>query len=1070
MPVSTELDEKPELEAKRLEPSAHSSARMRDSTWSEFRKRWTKDSKLKGGKGESSSKSKECASDDLNEKTVLSILSGERSVTTLSQVTNVSPLYSPVFVESSTKKSVKEASIKPEFGEGGKTVSSLTKNNEKSQDKNNGKEFWKDFKKDRQFDNPLFPKDIVSSFFHDKTPPVLKADPRQKVKLSAKHVTPKETYLQEYRCPLESSNDVKKDPRITLGEMFAVRNAEETEKKVAKHRVTSYQELSAGRKCEKGNVVQNSGPLTAKNTFKKQHEDLNYNFLLRQSLTKQKQMLRNLSQHREEEIRKHRIQRRDLKKREKEAKLRVEEADRYLLELKQERRQIEIEKKKLRRSWKALKRDKKKFSLEKEVHDKDKKRLEKFTTTLKEEKQKLKKLKVRLKKMKELLGKEIKSLKRKKKTLDAEKQRKVEGLRREIEQEKEKLRKQKGVLKSLKKVAREEYKKWLRELRKMKEKEKKKERQEAEQEKQRNKAKKKWEHAQRERLRTQEYESVIREQVKYDSERRRKKGESGQTEDTLNKKVTREEWEKADENLKKDEYAERRDSEGETKGSSREDFFRQQLENVKEWLSNVHKKTLERQQKTYLQIENLKQWLSSVHTKTLKQAKKFHWGTLFAPTIFTANREAEKSKPNEDERVELQEEELKHDKKSEGDQDSYRKNVNDNADNSKKSDWETEKQFRKLMSGMAKRECERKENEKWGMIVRNSELTKISEDRALAGFINLTFDVDLVKTLLKGLDKREITSSRASDVTKEKARKKPKRPHGHRWMPQGPIESQDSRMKSEDWNRMKVPEGPIPPESVRLSSEEWYEKRHKVKTKGEVREGPRGPILPEGVRTGEDKTTESSHKENTQGKVCTSDEPKKRESIPSPDWVFQRARERAKTRADQQSVSWYDLRAQDRYLQRSTDQHETQFLCGHNWELHEDSRCTSWYDQRAQDRCSQRNTDKHDTQFPSGTKWKHRGYQRSVPWYDRRAQDRYSQRSTDKHQTQFPCGQKRKRSQDWFHKRARNRADQRSNHVPWYFQRAEGRESQRREELDSWFYRDHLSDWMPQGPSMDEHP
>ena len=76
------------------------------------------------------------------------------------------------------------------------------------------------------------------------------------------------------------------------------------------------------------------------------------------------------------------------------------------------------------------------------------------------------------------------------------------------------------------------------------------------------------------------------------------------------------------------------------------------------------------------------------------------------------------------------------------------KNVlDDNADNSKQSDcqWETEKQVRKFMSGMEKRECERKENEKWEMIVRNSELTRISEDRALAGFVNLTFDVDLVK-------------------------------------------------------------------------------------------------------------------------------------------------------------------------------------------------------------------------------------------------------------------------------------------------------------------------------------
>ena len=1071
MTQPSEVDKNPEEElsainAKELEQNERSSSRVHENIWREFRDRWTKDLRLKGRKKESSSMSTKCASDDPEARNFLSGLSGGGSVTKVSEETKISPWYTPIFREGLVKKSVKEASRKHDH-EDDKVVTPLSKHNVENQD--NGEEIPKEFTRGPQFDNPLFPRESVS-WFDDETRRSLKAGSSGQLRMPADRLPLTETDLQDFWCP-KRPGEAEKVPRYVSGSAITSLKKEKTEKR----RMSDRGRINGG----KDTAVQSCGALKATKVNRKDEA----NVQLQRLLTEQKQILRNLSKDRGEEIRKHRIQKRELKKKEKKAKLRVEEAGRYLLKLKQERRGLEIEKKKLRRSWKALARSKKKLSVERELHEKDKQELEKFIANLKQEKQKLKKLKMRLKKMKELLAKQSELLKLKKKTLDANKKKQVERLRSEITREKSKLRKQQKVLKSLKKAVKEKYKKWSRELRQMKT-EKEKQRRKKEQAKQRKKAKRKGERAERERQKKQEYESVVREQAKYDKEKRRRKGEASG--ETANEKVTKANWKKSDDHTSGKEDEQSRGSQAKTEGGHREAFFRQQLEKVKEWLSRVREKTLERQQKTFSQMENLKQWLSGVHKKTLKKAEEFRWRTLFMPSIFGANREAKTPTRNAGERDEFQGKELKNDKTSKDGEESSRSNVEAGLDHPRKlSYWEAgKKELQKLMFGLEQREFERKENEKREVTVRNSELARTSEDRALAGFLNLTFDIDLVKTLLKGLERKDKTTSDnvraasfiiiskesddirssgdSSDVQKKKMMgKNLKYAKGHPWMPKGPTESGLNQEQDKDWTRQETPVGPIPPEGIRLSSQEWYEKRHNGKTRRQEEVGTRGPVLSD-VRSGDARDRQRG---NAQDKVCISDDTEKEESIPPPDWLFQRARERTKERADQWSVPWYDLRAQNRNSQRSKDNHNTHFPCGHHWEPQDEPASFSWYNQRARERCYQRNTDTHDTQFPSDEKFKHRKEQRSVPWYDRRAQERDQQRSSDNHETQFPCGQKQKRGQNWFFERASDRAHQRSHYVPWYFRRAEGRESQRREELDPWF---HFRDWMPQGPPLHE--
>lgn len=1081
---STENDEKPKeltTEGKKLEQNAQRTLRTRGSTWREFRNRWTKDSQMKGPTGESSSKSEKCASEETNERRDLSVSPEERSLTTTSQQTDLSSLLSPTFVESSTEKSAieREASVtNPEDREASKSLPRAMK----GQSENKPEDISKEFKKGEQFDNILFPREFAYSWLHDKSPSVLKSDDRDKENPSASAVTlsqrPFVIYVGSERVVIDSMSQLNAllFPWKFMGDK-SIQKADD-------RRVKSYQEYFAKRKCKKESELQNRGPSKPRKLLEKQDESVSALGQLPEQLPrKQKQMVRNLRQRRGKEIPKQRIKRRELKRKEKEAKLRLTEAHHFLSELKQERRRIKMEKKKLQRAWRALKREKKKFSRERKDHERDKKGLEKFTVKSKKEKKKIKKLKGKFKKkMKKLLAKEKEGLKMTKK-MEAEKRKEVQRLRDEIAQEKDSLRKQQRTLKSLKKAARKEFKKWLMELRRLKRKEK--ERRKVELEKQRVAAKKNREKAARERRRIKEYEAVIREQVKYDKDKRRKKGEYGETE---KEKIAKGEWRKSDGNDKRE-----GDSERKGKKFDRE-FFREQLENIKEWLASVHKKTIERQ-KTYW--ESLFAPTNSVYEKTIEKQKTY-WARLFAPTIFHGNGEADKLEPAEEEdQAELKEQKFRRERSSEWEKENV-KELDAGEKKGGQSDWEEEKKnIIKLMSGMEKRDCEQKGKEKWEMTVRKSELMTTSEGRALAGFVNLTFNVDLVKALLKGMDKvereskitrdevkaadstsfitvskesAEVDSGGGSDVKRKKSPKKLKIPEDRQWLIPVPIESEDLRLKHGHLRQRKTPEGPIPPEGVRLSPEGWYEKRSKVKKKGK-NAIPQGPILSENEdqeRSGGDKMRK---RDITEGKVCISDDSENREAIPPPDWVF----ERAKDRADQRSAPWYERRAQDRYSQRSSDEHVTQFPCGRNRKHRADQRSTPWYDRRARDRSFQRSTEKHATHFPCGRKWRRCLYQQSTPWYDRRARDRNYQRRTDRHATQFPHGQTRKRNHEWYFERASDRAFQRLNYVPWYSRRGDGRESQRRDGVDSWFlehghYRDHFHDWMPpQGPSMDEH-
>ena len=1072
---STENDEKGKelvTEGKKPEPNTQKTLRMRGSTWWEFRNRWTKDSQLKGRTDESSSKGEKCTSGDTKEKRDLSVLPGERSLTTTSQQKDLSPLLSPTFVESSTEKSAieREAFVtNPEH----KETSNLFPRAMGSQSENSPEDISKEFKKGEQFDNILFPRQFAS-WLHDKSP-ILRSDGRDQRNPSVSVDTPLQRPLVIHVCCREGKSEkvvINSESQLEAL-LFPLKFTRgKSVQKADDQRVKSYQEYFAKRKCKKVSGVQNREPSKpSKLDLEKQDEGVTALGPIQDQLPrKQKQVARNLSQRRGEEIRKQRIQRRELKKKEKEAKLRLAEAHRLLSELKQERRRVKMEKGKLRRAWRALKREKTKFLRERKDHKRDKMGLEEFTVKLKKEKEKIKKLKGKFKKkMKELLAKEKEGLKLTEK-MEAEKRKEVQRLRDKIAQEKERLQKQQRTLKSLKKAAKKEYKKWLGELRKLKRKEKK--RREAELEKQREAAKKNREKTERNRLRKSEYEAVIREQVKYDKEKRRKKGEYGETEREEMGGEKRE-WRKFD-----------------------REFFRQQLENIKQWLTSVHKKTIEKQQ-TYW--GSLFSPTNSVHKKTTEKLKTY-WGSLFSPTIFHGNGEADNSEPKGEDQAELKEKEISRERSSEGEKESVREldqgNLKEKAGLGQ-SDWEEEeKNTIKLMSGIEKRGRKQKDKEKWEMAVRKSELMITSEDRALAGFVNLTFNVDLVKTLLKGLDKVEreskivsdgvksadskafiivskesakVDSSAGSDVKRRKSPKKPKIPEDRRWLIQVPIETEDFQLKHGDLRERKAPEGPIPPDGVRLTPEEWYEKRSNVKKKGED-VIPQGPILPDDE--GEERSGEEMRKRDiTEGQVCFSDDSENGESIPPPVWVF----ERAKDRADQRSAPWYEERAQDRNWQRTTGEHVTQFPCGRNRKRRADQRSTPWYDHRAQDRSFQRSTEKHATQFPCGRKRGRGAYQRSTPWYDRRARERNFQRRTDKHATQFPHCQKRKHNCEWYFERASHRAFQRLNYVPWYSRRANGRESKRRDGMDSWFlggehYRDHLYDWMaPQGPSMDEH-
>lgn len=1114
----TEIDEKPKEVTARdeVESKTLKAARIRDKAWSEFINRWTKDSQsVSNGEVEvdSSSKNQNCASGNRNKRTDASLLFQERSLTSLSQHMDVSSLLSPVFANVASEVDVTEQETRVKIPEGGeaseflhrgnkeRSVNQLQDTNEINKDRLHGLRSSQDF-----FSPWLGTSDKAATFLEDNN--------RAKRKQSELLVNPapKKTSVKIYSVETASETPKREESNV-----LAVEPKLTSKNNKIKYRkdqqVKSYQGYFTSRRCAWESLDVPPRVLKPRKILEAQNEGINTSAQSQQLLLrKQKRILRNLTQFRGEEIRKHRIQRRELKKKEKEMNERVKEAKRLLSELKQERRAIKTKKAILRRSWRKLKKEKKTFSREVKVYKNDKRRLEEFSAKLKAEKSKLKKLKGEFKdKRKELLAKEKEGKKLKKK-LEAEKAKEVERLRAEIVQEKEKLRKQHRSLKALKKAARKKLKKWLKEVKKLKRKENKG--RNAKLAKKGKKARKKFKEAENERQRKTEYDAVVREQAKYDTEKRRRKGEFG-----LHEK------EKAAENMKQDDDAER---DGAREESNRGYFFGKQFENVKQWFSSVHKKTLEKQRAYWRglleqslfrrkagsessevkdeghnsHLANVKEWLSSVHKKTL-ETQKTYLRSLIPERLF--KRYGENLESNEDNHAELNDEDPRHTKSSREDKEEVELGPNGPgntvSENGKENTVTSMKELEKLGN-------EQRGQKKSNLRIRKSELTTVPEHKALTDFVNLTFDVDLVKILVREHDKREtegkstsgvdqaadtrafvIVSGESSEVDfnrenseskRKKSPKKPKKPEDRPWFVQGPIVANEFRSEPRGLHHRKVPEGPIAPEGFRPSHEEWHKDRFGMERKQVV---PHGPKIPKDERPARAYKTSMRKQDDATGKVCTFQDSDEEEVIPPPDWVFRRAKERARGRADQRSVPWYEKRAEDRSLRRNEDEHVTQFPYG------------PWYHRRAQDRSVQRRRDKHATQFPCDVDWKpsddldssfcHRPNQnrkrksksqakpcvqnskrssdeRFTPWYDRRAQNRKFQRKKDKHRTKFRHGRKRKRNQEWYFGQANDRASQGSDHGSW-----DWGEPQHWEDEDSWNF-EPVPEWMPRGPYMDE--
>ena len=1117
----TDSNEKPVTAHSKLEPQRPKTERMRDSSNGEFINRWTKDSRSlsKGIDGESCPIKKNCAARKKDKTKDVPLRSQELSLTSLSEQNKFSPLLSPVFANSGLEEDGSKQNPLDETSENGVASESLRKAKElkymsKAHDKNlEGP--W--------YNNPQSSLELFAPWpgYNDKILSLLGDNTREKRKLPANPAS-KKTCVQAHL----SGSEPKTRNRVE-------RDVLEKPRPSSKHRKTKYfsgrpvkcyRGDYASRRCKKLKALRHPRVSKPRRIREKQNGVTNASSLRQQQfpLKRQKRIFRNLTKFREEEIRRHRIQRRKLRKKEKGVEKRVQEANRLLSELKKGRREMKIEKKIIRRSWKELKREKNNFSREMELHKNDKKGLEEFIAKLKTEKKRIKKLKGKFKeKIKELLTKEKKGKELRKK-LEAEKKKEMDKLRAEIVQEKEKLRKQHQSLKKLKRAARKELKNWLKELKKLKGQEKR--RRATEQSEEREKEKRKFEKAENLRKRQEEYDAVVREQEEYDSEKRRRKGEYGEHK---KRKAPAE-------NMKQEDDTERNSAHEET--LDRKHFLGKQFEDVKQWISSVHKKAVEKQ-KAYWRgflaktavfhrngegetseiksedqksgLENVKDWLSSVHKKTLEKQKAY-LRSLIPQRILNSYRAMRSSESSRKDRAQENNEEG--DLSGLPSEGQGKIKTGQTKEKARDTAWRKGSKYMAVNLESETHPREQKGKEESELKIRKSELVTVSDNKALASFVNLTSNVERVEILVKGLERKErkgksrsdkaegadttafvIVSKESTDVDsslkKTGSNVKPKSPKGRLAFAQGPIVAEDFEAEPRRSHRQKVRGEPI------------TEKRSKEK-----KVVPQGPRLSEDERSVRPSKKTMRKQVDLKGDVCEFEDAANWEEIPPPDWVFRRAKKRARGRADQRSVPWYEKRAQDRSSQREEDEHVTQFPCG------------PWYQRRAQDRSVQRRRDKHATQFPCGQEWNHyedrspnpcydedrksdsviprvknskrSADQRRRPWYDRRAQERNFQRKNDEHKTQFPRHDKRRRNEDWSFGGANDRAYQRSNLDPWDFRPAEGREgsdsffeqeadnregwdsfseqeAEDREGWDSFF--EQFYDWIPRGPHMDEH-
>ena len=787
-----------------------------------------------------------------------------------------------------------------------------------------------------QFDNPLFPRQLISSVTPIVTDALLpKAN--QVSSVESKQVPAqvlKETYLQVVGSP----DGTGKAWRFHEGELVPREAAEDN-----RHwPIRSYLDL-AKRKCKKDIVTdEEKQKLVAKKAIVKENHATG-GPRAELSLFKAKQKLRNLSRIRKKNIRKQRIRRPELRRKKTQTARFVKKIEKLLLELKKERRRIEKEKSVLQRSWDSLKEEKKMLSLEKEYYVEEKKELKKFMAKVKEEKRGLRKIKGKLKrKLKETMEKAVKNLKQMKITFDLENKRELYQIRKKISRERKELRQQQNQLKQLKQTAKEGFKTWLSELREMKSNVKgwkRKERVRYPDEKSRGsieddnwRKKREMKNKQKKHRNTGNSEGIVREKYKWTEERETRSNLEQQGSEEKRIKQIRQE-------------------------------FSKQREAMNDWLLHVHKKGL-KQDKLYEKTTYKRNAVSNAEIDTYEEVKKKRQGIE------------------------------KRTKETEAKEDTFKTE----KQQLKRKAWRK----RKLEERRLKRRKVREglhDTKQTKVIVRKSALLKISENKAVAGFRNFTFHVDLDKALLKREAELKNEKVKKGNDVKDKSRiseelrtqkhveENPRRVHEY---------CHKEKTSAKRCGKETSTEGPIFADDTRLMIEEWYQKWLEVK-KSKRNLFPKGPITSDEVlrdRRNKRGDTGFGHIDSNQRakeKVCASRSApngyEKLGSIPPPNWVF----DRAKGRADQRFSPWYE--------RRTEDQHDT---------IHDPT---------------------------------------------------------------------------WLFERARDRADQRINKEPWYHRRAEGRKEQRNGNLDSWLiergrYRRNLREqstsyedqnWIPRGPSMDEH-
>lgn len=172
---------------------------------------------------------------------------------------------------------------------------------------------------------------------------------------------------------------------------------------------------------------------------------------------------------REDEIRKQRLLLRELRQTKQALRKHLRKAGEILQGLRRGRQRLDKQKFQLRHNWNSLKKAKGKLDAERKQHEKSKDDVKQLIVQLKTEKERLKKWHIEEEeKLKTSLAKEIKKLEKDKRKFEKKKANEVQQKKRELSEERKRLKESYKELRSLKKAAKKEYKKWLKELQRVK--------------------------------------------------------------------------------------------------------------------------------------------------------------------------------------------------------------------------------------------------------------------------------------------------------------------------------------------------------------------------------------------------------------------------------------------------------------------------------------------------------------------------------------------------------------------------------------------------------------------------